>query len=90
MRDAAIDLRAFPEERDLIDRAAGLLGKSRSDFIVETACECAKAIVLNQVLFSLDEDSFRQFSALLDAPEGGNHGLDRLMAIEAPWNTGRA
>ncbi|WP_231480475.1 DUF1778 domain-containing protein [Thiomonas sp. FB-Cd] len=31
MRDAAINLRALPEQRDLIDRAANLLGKDRSD-----------------------------------------------------------
>jgi uncharacterized Ntn-hydrolase superfamily protein len=33
MRDAAINLRALPEQRDLIDQAASLLGKNRSDFM---------------------------------------------------------
>ena len=35
MRDAAINLRALPEQRDLIDHAAALLGKNRSDFMLD-------------------------------------------------------
>lgn len=90
MRDASINLRALPEQRDLIDHAASLLGKNRSDFMLEAACERAKAIVLDQVFFSLDESRFRQFTALLDASQDVNPGLERLMAIKAPWNTGKA
>lgn len=90
MRDAAINLRALPEQRDLIDQAASLLGKNRSDFMLEAACERAQAVVLDQVFFGLDADRFRQFTALLDAPPGPNPGLERLMAVKAPWNTGPA
>lgn len=90
MRDASINLRALPEQRDLIDHAASLLGKNRSDFMLEAACERAKTIVLDQVFFSLDESRFRQFTALLDAPQDTNQGLERLMAIKAPWSTGKA
>lgn len=90
MRDAAINLRALPEQRDLIDQAASLLGKNRSDFMLEAACERAQAVVLDQVFFGLDADKFRQFTALLDAPPGPNLGLERLMAVKAPWNTGPA
>lgn len=42
MRDAAINLRARPEQRDLIDRAAKLLGRSRFDFMLQAACEKAQ------------------------------------------------
>ncbi len=87
MRDAAINLRALPEQRDLIDQAASLLGTNRSDFMLEAACERAQAVVLDQVFFSLDADKFRQFTALLDAPPGPNPGLERLMAVKSPWNT---
>ncbi|PRD68611.1 toxin-antitoxin system protein [Malikia spinosa] len=90
MRDAAINLRALPEQRDLIDQAASLLGKNRSDFMLEAACERAQAVVLDQIFFNLDADKFRQFTALLDAPPGPNPGLERLMAVKAPWNTGPA
>ena len=90
MRDAAINLRALPEQRDLIDQAASLLGKNRSDFMLEAACDRAQAVVLDQIFFTLDADKFKQFIAMLDAPPGPNPGLERLMAVKAPWGTGAA
>jgi uncharacterized protein (DUF1778 family) len=86
MRDAAINLRVRPEQKDLIDQAAQILGKNRSDFMLEVACERAKAVLIDQAFFSLDSDRFMQFTALLDAPASPNPGLARLMAIKAPWD----
>lgn len=85
MRDAAINLRARPDQRDLIDQAAAVLGKNRSDFMLEAACERARAVVLDQVFFSLDADRFKQFTDMLDAPAVPNADLQRLMAVQAPW-----
>ena len=31
-----------------------------------------------------------QFTAMLDAPPGPNPGLERLMAVKAPWGNGAA
>ncbi len=85
MRDAAINLRARPEQRDLIDQAAELLGKSRSDFMLEAACDKAQSVLLDQIFFHLDADKLRQFTKLLDAPPARNLGIERLMAVKAPW-----
>lgn len=91
MRNTAINLRALPEERDLIDQAAALLGKSRSDFMLETSCERAQTVLLDQVHFRLESERFDQFVALLDAPLQPNSGLERLLSVKAPWDTsGRA
>ena len=87
MRDAAINLRALPEQRDLIDYAASLLGKNRSDFMLEAACDRAQAVVLDQTFFNLDAEKFDEFTRLLDAPPAQNPGLERLMAVTAPWQT---
>jgi uncharacterized protein (DUF1778 family) len=86
MRDAAINLRARPEQRDLIDQAAELLGKSRSDFMLEAACDKAQSVLLDQIFFRLDADKLRQFTKLLDAPPARNPGFERLMAVKAPWS----
>jgi uncharacterized protein (DUF1778 family) len=74
MRDASINLRARPEQRDLIDQAAELLGKNRS-----------QSVLLDRVFFKLDAAKFRQFVKLLDAPPARNPGLERLMAVKLPW-----
>lgn len=86
MRDNAIHLRALPQQRDLIDRAAQLLGKSRTDFVIEAAYDKAQAVLLDQVFFNLDENQFRQFTAMLDAPNQPNPELERLLAIKPPWS----
>jgi len=39
MRDAAINLRARPEQRGLIGRAAKLIGKSGADFMLKQGLE---------------------------------------------------
>ena len=90
MRDAVINLRAVPEQRDLIDCAASLLGKNRSEFMLEAACDRARSVLLDQVSFALDADIFKQFTAVLYAPPGRNTGLERLLAVTVPWSTGGA
>ncbi|NDP48889.1 MAG: DUF1778 domain-containing protein [Sulfuriferula multivorans] len=85
MRDIAINLRARSDQRDLIDRAAGALGRNRSDFMLEAACEKAQAIVLDRTLFALDKMAFERFNALLDASIEANPALDRLLARRPQW-----
>ena len=85
MRDAAIHLRARHEQRDLIDQAAKLLDKSRSDFMLEAACDKAQSALLDQMFFRLDAEKLRQFTKLLNALPTRNPGLERLMAVKVPW-----
>ena len=86
MRAAAINPRALPEQRDLIDHAANMLGKNRSDFMLEAACERAQSVLLDQVHFSLDAEKFQQFTDLLNEPTKPNEGLKRLLELEPVWN----
>jgi uncharacterized protein (DUF1778 family) len=86
MRDAAINLRARPEQREIIDQAARLLGKTRSEFMLDAACDKAQSVLLDQVFFRMGAAKFRQFVKLLDAPPAPNPGLERLMAVKPPWS----
>ena len=88
MRNTAINLRAHAEQRDLIDQAADLLGKNRSDFMLEAACEKARSVMLDQIFFQLDAKKFRQFCRMLEAPARSDVGLERLLAVQAPWGRG--
>lgn len=89
MRDTSINLRAHAEQRDLIDRVSKLLGKSRSDFMLEAACEKANSIMLDQVFFPLGPSDFKRFARLLDAPPKPNLALEKLLAKPSPWDTPR-
>lgn len=87
MRNASINLRAQSDQRDLIDQAARLLGKNRSDFMLEAACEKAQSVMLDQVFFTLNAQEFKRFGELLDAPSAANIGLERLLATQSPWDS---
>jgi uncharacterized protein (DUF1778 family) len=60
-RDLNINIRAKRGQRDLIDHAAELLGKSRSDFMLETACREAADVLLDRRVFHLDPEAFARF-----------------------------
>jgi uncharacterized protein (DUF1778 family) len=40
----------------------------------------------DQLLFTVDAETFRQFCELLDAPVKYNPGLARLMTLTPPWS----
>ncbi len=87
MRDTPIHLRAHAEQRDLIDRAASLPSKTRSEFMLDAACEKARDVLLDRVFFNLDAKSFAKFKTMLDAPPTVNPALARLLNTMSPWET---
>lgn len=58
-----ISLRTPPDQRELIDRAARLVGKSRTDFMLEAASEKAQQVLLSQALFMVPPEKFEDFEA---------------------------
>ena len=84
-RGETINLRASRMQKALIDRAAEALGRSRSDFMLETACREAETVLLDRRYFSLSEDAFKRFVSILDKPPESNPKLRRLLQTKAPW-----
>ena len=60
-RGVTINLRASAQVRDLIDRAAALLGQNRSVFMLDSARLRAEDVVLDQKLFSLNDKQYQDF-----------------------------
>ena len=87
VRIVTINLRADLVKRALIDRAAERLGKNRSELMLEAACREATAVLLDQRLFLLDEETYKRFTAALDldTPPAGNSRLRRLLRTKAAW-----
>ena len=85
-RSETINLRASRKQKALIDRAADALGRSRSDFMLDTACREAESILLDRRYFLLPEDAFSKFVAMLDRPPKQNARLRRLLETKAPWD----
>ena len=84
-RETTINLRAPSAQRALIDQAAHLAGKSRTDFMLEAACEKAQQMLLDRTIFALDAAGFQRFSELLDAPLDKQEALTRLLNRRSAW-----
>ncbi|MEY6433032.1 DUF1778 domain-containing protein [Thioalkalicoccus limnaeus] len=80
----AVNLRVREEVRDLIDQAARIQGRSRSDFMIDAARRAAEETLLDQTLVRVDRETYEHFLAVLDHPPAGE-GYERLMAAPSPW-----
>lgn len=85
-RNTVINIRAADEQRDLIDRAAALLRKTRSEFMLSSAIEEAENVLLDRRVFALSDATWQDFIARLDEPPVENERLRKLMATPAPWD----
>src|SRR5215469_9233708 len=84
-RVETINLRISRGQKALIDRAAEALGRNRSDFMLEAACREAEDVLLDRRFFSLSEEDFKRFNAMLDKTPAKNPRLARLLKTRAPW-----
>ncbi|EDK4684448.1 DUF1778 domain-containing protein [Salmonella enterica] len=87
IREAPINIRAKTSQRDLIDMAANIVSKSRTDFVLDAACREAQDILLDQRLFILDDKQYDAFLAELDAPitPARQAKIDDLRSRKSPW-----
>ena len=84
-KDTTINVRLPARTRDLIDFAASASGKTRTEFILESARKSAEEVLLDQSLFALDAKQYSAFLAALDKPNPPNEKLKSLLVAKAPW-----
>lgn len=80
-----LDLRVRPEVLSLIDRAAKLAGKSRTDFVLDAAEQAAENAILDHTVHLFGAKGYTEFVARLDAPPRPNKRLRRSLQAAAPW-----
>lgn len=84
-RRDTLNLRIKPELRGLIDRAAGLTGKNRTEFVLSAARHAAEDALLDRMVFAVNAKAYAEFLARLDAPPQPNARLRRTLQTAAPW-----
>jgi uncharacterized protein (DUF1778 family) len=85
IRNQAINIRASRQQRNLIDQAARILGKSRSEFMLDVAYREATNVLLDQTVFFLDDEAFDQFQKMLDNPPPPSDALRKLLLRKPRW-----
>jgi len=71
---------------DLISTAAALEGKTRTEFMLDSARRNALEALLDRRLFHLDEAQHEAFMAALDNPPKPSPALRELMSAPSPWD----
>lgn len=83
----SINLRIETGTRKLIDDAAAVLGKTRTEFMVESARRQAVDVLLDQRLFTLDAKRYDTFMQALDNPPAPGPKLKALLRRVPAWRT---
>jgi uncharacterized protein (DUF1778 family) len=84
-RRGTLNIRIRPELRGLIDRAAGIVGKNRTDFVLDAARHAAEDALMDRAMIAVSPKAYAEFLTRLDAPPKPNERLRRTMKTPAPW-----
>ena len=87
-RSARLGLRATPEQEAVLRRAAEVVHKSLTEFILDSACQAAEQTLLDQRLFMVSGKQYQTLMELLERPAQVNEGLRDLFSRKAPWDKG--
>lgn len=82
---SSINLRIETGTRQLIDDAAAILGKTRTEFMIESARRQAVDVLLDQRLFVLDPERYDAFMQALDNPPAPGPKLKSLLRRTPAW-----
>ena len=81
-----LNMRVLPETRSLIDLAAELTGKNRTDFVIDAARQAAQNALLDRTVIPVNNKAYAAFVALLDTPPQPNERLRKSLQTPAPWD----
>lgn len=81
----SINLRVEAQTRRLIDDAAAALGKTRTEFMIDSARREAIDVLLDQRLFTLEADRHEAFMHALDNRPAPGPKLQALLRRVPAW-----
>jgi len=85
-RSTNINIRVAPKQRDLIDHAASLSSKTRTEFILNAVTRAAEEAILDQTLFQMSPAQLEDFQKALDRPPLPNNRLAELLTRTPRWD----
>ncbi len=74
----------------IIDRAATLRGRSRTDFVREAAVRAAEDVLLETMPIRMSSAGFKAFVEVLSQPARAVPEMVELFQRTAPWEAGSA
>ena len=87
-KEYPISMRLPEADVAMIDRAAALRGRSRTDFVRDAAVRAAEEAVMEQGLIRMSPEGFADFMDALARPAGPVPEMVELAGRPAPWEAG--
>jgi uncharacterized protein (DUF1778 family) len=87
-KEHPISMRLPESDIAMIDRAAGLRGRSRTDFVREAAVRAAEDVLMENRLIRMSPEGFAAFMAAVSAPAAPVPEMVELLKRPAPWESG--
>lgn len=87
-KEYPISMRLPEADVAMIDRAATLRGRSRTDFVRDAAVRAAEEVVLENRLVRMSAEGFAEFLNVLSQPAAQVPEIVELAKRPAPWEPG--
>lgn len=86
-KDHPLSLRLADADIAIIDRAASLRGRSRTEFMRDAAVRTAEEVIIENTVIRMSSEGFAAFVDLLDRPAIAVPEMVELLKRPAPWET---
>jgi uncharacterized protein (DUF1778 family) len=83
--ESNISMRISSSTLEMISSAAATEGKTRTEFMLDSARRRATEVLVEQRLFVLNDEQHAAFMRVLDSPPAPSANLRRLMSTPSPW-----
>jgi uncharacterized protein (DUF1778 family) len=89
-KEYPLSMRLPGADISLIDRAASLRGRSRTDFVRDAAVRAAEEVLMESLPIRMSTRGFAAFLEAIDAPAKPVRELVDSLRHRAPWESGAA
>ena len=87
-RSERIEVRATPQDRELIDRAVAALDTDLTSFVIESLTVAAQRVLADRALFALDPAACAAWDEINSRPSRDVAGLRELLDRPSPFVDG--
>ena len=89
-KEYPISMRLPEADIAIIDRAAGVRGRSRTEFVRDAAVRAAEEVLMEQRLVRMSGGGFAAFVAAISGPAAPVAEMVEVVRRAAPWERGSA
>jgi uncharacterized protein (DUF1778 family) len=86
-KDHPLSMRLPDADIAIIDRAASLRGRSRTEFMRDAAVRTAEEVIMENTIIRMLPEGFEAFVDLVDRPASPVPEMVALLRRPAPWET---